>query len=388
MGEINEHTDGSQGADSGVRILLVGMGAPGGVGRYERLLVSALRAIEGDGVQTKTLWRKSHPQYLDEDSDAQPSGSLASFVARVAITYARWRPDIVVYSHINLSRLAGVLAPLSPGTLFIVCLHGIEAWAPLTGLRMTALKRAARVVVTTSYTQDYVQRVHGIQSDKVIRIPLSLEPRWFEIEPAPIPEPGLTSGERVVLTVCRLDPTSRHKGVDRMIRALRTVNQTVPTIRYVIVGTGDDVAYLSGLAKDNDVENIINWAGALTDEELSSTYEQCDIFALPSDNEGFGLVFLEAMAHAKPVIAWNARGISDVIVDGITGVLVRTDDALAAAVADLLNNRTRSVRMGREGHRRLHEQFSYDGYVNSWRHMLLELVRHPSGAIGSRTLQS
>jgi phosphatidylinositol alpha-1,6-mannosyltransferase len=351
------------------------MGAPGGVGRYERLLLRALQDIESDGVfQTKTLWRKSHPQYLDQASDTKPSDSLTSFVARVAVTYARWRPDIVIYSHINLSRLAPVLAPLSPGTQCVVCLHGIEAWVELKGPRMTALKHAARVVATTSYMQDYVRRVHGIQSDRVVRIPLSLEPRWFGIEP------GSAQDEGVVLTVSRLDSASRHKGVDKMIRALPVICQTAPTLRYVIVGTGDDVAFLRGLASENGAERFICWAGALTDDELCSAYEQCDVFALPSDNDGFGLVFLEAMAHTKPVVAWDARGISDVVVDGITGVLANTEDALAATIADLLNDPVRRVQMGREGYRRLHDQFSYERYVESWRKLLIELARHSSGA--------
>ena len=352
------------------------MGAPGGVGRYERLLLRALHDIESDGVvQTKALWRKSHPQYLDGASDTTPSDSLASFVARVATTYARWRPDIVVYSHINLSRLSRVLSPLSPGTQSVVCLHGIEAWVELKGLRMTALKHAARVVATTSYMQDYVRRVHGIQSDRVVRIALSLEPRWFGIEPR------TTQDETVVLTVSRLDSASRHKGVDKMIRALPAISQTVPTLRYVIVGTGDDVAFLRELASENGAERFISWAGALTDDELRSAYEQCDVFALPSDNDGFGLVFLEAMAHAKPVVAWDARGISDVVVDGTTGVLVNTNDALAAEIAGLLNDQMRRVQMGREGYRRLHDPFSYELYVEHWREVLLGLSGHPSGVI-------
>jgi glycosyltransferase involved in cell wall biosynthesis len=369
MAHINRKASGSH-----TRILLVGMGDPGGVGRYERLLLSALRAIEDDGqVQIKTLWRKTHPSYLDETSDARPSESLLRFVARVAACHARWRPDVVVYSHINLARLAGVLVPLSPRTQSVICLHGIDAWVELKGPRMTALKRAGRVVTTTSYMQDYVQRVHHIQSSKVVRIPLSLEPQWFEIEPTIPPSEG------VILTVCRLDSTARHKGVDKMIRALPTIGQTVPTLRYIIVGNGDDVAFLRELSEENGAEHFISWAGTLTDAELCSAYNQCDVFALPSDNEGFGLVFLEAMAYAKPIVAWDSRGVSDVIVDEETGMLVNTNDALAVAIINLLNDPPRSTQMGREGYRRLHDQFSYDLYIKNWREVLFELTRHSFG---------
>jgi len=351
------------------------MGAPGGVGRYERLLLSALHDIEDDGVvQTKAIWRTNHPRYLDEASDTQHSGSLTSFVARIAVTHVRWRPDVVVYSHINLSRLAGVLAPLSPGTQFGICLHGIDAWVQLRGLRMSALKRATRVVVTTSYMQDYVQREHGIPSDRVVRIPLSLEPGWFEVAPRP------TQDGNTVLTVSRLDSVDRYKGVDKMIRALSEICHAVPSVRYVIVGTGDDVQFLNEVARENGVERFISWKGTLTDNELRSAYAECDIFALPSDSEGFGLVFLEAMAHAKPIVAWDSRGVSDIVLNGETGMLVSSDDALAPTITGLLNDPVRRVQMGREGYRRLHDQFSYERYVESWRDVLLALARHSSGA--------
>ena len=106
------------------------------------------------------------------------------------------------------------------------------------------------------------------------------------------------------------------------------------------------------------------FTGHVPQEQLAQCYAACDIFALPSDQEGFGIVYLEAMAHGKPVVASRAGGAPEVVVDAETGLLVEHGNrpALAAALADLLAHRERRQQLGEAGRRRLEENFTFEHF--------------------------
>jgi glycosyltransferase involved in cell wall biosynthesis len=168
----------------------------------------------------------------------------------------------------------------------------------------------------------------------------------------------------VILTVGRWDPAERYKGADTLISALPHVLRTVPDVVLVLVGEGEDRPRLEQLARDSGVADHIYFLFGRTQEELFACYAHCDVFALPSRGEGFGLVFLEAMACAKPAIGGAHGGTPDVIEDGVTGLLVPHGDAalLSSALESLLADPSRAYEMGARGRERVQAAYTFDRF--------------------------
>src|SRR5213079_241912 len=125
-------------------------------------------------------------------------------------------------------------------------------------------------------------------------------------------------------------------GYDQMIRALPRILSEAPDARYLLVGTGPDRGRIERLVAGLGVRNAIVFAGFVPDEELSEHYNLCDVFAMPSKAEGFGIVFLEALACGKPVIAGNKDGSADAVMNGKLGVLVDPDSVAEIGEALIL----------------------------------------------------
>jgi glycosyltransferase involved in cell wall biosynthesis len=109
----------------------------------------------------------------------------------------------------------------------------------------------------------------------------------------------------------------------------------------------------------------VEFVDEVTPETLATCYRACDVFALPSLEEGFGIVYLEAMAFGKPVLAAPLTAVPEVVLDGETGILVDPDreHALVTALVSLLGNPALRKRLGEAGRRRVVEHFSFDRLV-------------------------
>lgn len=154
----------------------------------------------------------------------------------------------------------------------------------------------------------------------------------------------------VVLTVGRLQ---KRKGHDQMIRALKTIRQTVPDVLYAIAGDGEERPVLEALIASEGVSRHVQLLGEIGDESLRNCYRACDLFALPNrqvgkDIEGFGMVLLEAQACGKPVIAGASGGTAETMRIPQTGKVVNCDgpDELAHLVSEWLGNRPLLEQMG------------------------------------------
>jgi phosphatidylinositol alpha-1,6-mannosyltransferase len=168
----------------------------------------------------------------------------------------------------------------------------------------------------------------------------------------------------LLLSVARLQ---RRKGHDLVIRALPALRRTLPDIRYVIVGDGPERENLSRLSAELAVSECVIFAGEVPDSELPSYYSASDIFVLPtrvhqSDFEGFGIVFLEAAASGKPVVAGRNGGVPEAVLHGQTGLLVEEDDleGLTSALLDLCGSEFKRRQLGERGRIRAATEFTWD----------------------------
>jgi glycosyltransferase involved in cell wall biosynthesis len=166
------------------------------------------------------------------------------------------------------------------------------------------------------------------------------------------------------LTVGRWDSVEQYKGADTLIASLPRVLKVAPDTSLVLVGDGDDRPRLEHLACELGVSERARFLHGLTPEQLLACYANCNVFALPSKGEGFGFVFLEAMACGKPVIGGAHGGIPDIVENGVTGLLVPHGDAerLALALESLLGNPTRAREMGARGRERVQKEYSFEEF--------------------------
>lgn len=158
------------------------------------------------------------------------------------------------------------------------------------------------------------------------------------------------AGRSVILTVGALQ---KRKGQDMMIRALPSIRQHCSDVLYSIAGEGWERGYLSDLARQCGVEDLVQFRGVAGDRDLVELYQQCDLFALPNrrigwDIEGFGIVLIEAQACGTPVVAGASGGTRETLQPGVTGEVVSCEEpeALAAATAALLKDSARRAAFG------------------------------------------
>lgn len=302
--------------------------------------------------------------------------SKAGFVA-AALKATRRRPKVVLAAHPNLAPIVRGMKLLAPRMKSIICTHGVEVWEPLSRSRRAALRRATMVLAPSQATADFVVTLQGVDKARVRVLPWALDPdfetRLVGIGPAQLPA-NFPQG-RVILTVGRWLATERYKGMDTLIQSLPRLLLRWPNVQLVIIGSGDDRDWLENIAKVSGVLRHVHFFTGLSYAELSACYASAEIFALPSRGEGFGFVYLEAMARGKPVIGGAHGGAPEVIRDGETGYLVSHGDViqLATSLDTLLSNPELATQMGEQGRQRVQQEFKFSIFAKNFRKILREL---------------
>jgi glycosyltransferase involved in cell wall biosynthesis len=342
----------------------------GGVQRAGRHVAAVAAKFAADRGMAARFLSLDDPQGLHtvrvgalEFSVSGYAGSKMQF-AWAAMRTAGRKPDLVIALHPHLAPIVWAMKLRSRKFRSIVFTHGVEVWQPLGWPRGAALRSADLVLGPSADTVQHLISEQRVLSGKVQRLPWGLDPefeaRIAAVNPLP-PPPDFPRTGRTILTVGRWNSAEKYKGADTLIAALPRVLKTAPDASLVLVGDGDDRPRLEQLARDLDVSEHARFLNGLTPEQLFACYANCDVFALPSRGEGFGLVFLEAMAHGKPVIGGAHGGIPDIVEDGVTGLLVPHGDAgrLAEALESLFNDPSRAREMGARGRDRLEKTFSF-----------------------------
>jgi phosphatidyl-myo-inositol dimannoside synthase len=303
-------------------------------------------------------------------------GSKARFAAS-AMRAARRHAKLVLAAHPNLAPVAQAMRLSAPRIKSMVCAHGVEVWEPLSPVRRRALQRSSLVLTPTRNTANYVITQQKVPEARVRVLPWGLDPQFEELVAASSPPalpPNFPAG-RVILTVGRWASTERYKGMDTLITALPRLLLERPDLHLVAVGEGDDQAWLESLAEKGGVERHVHFFSGLTYPQIAACYAACEIFALPSSGEGFGLVYLEAMAYGKPVVAGAHGGAPEVVEDGVTGYLVQHGDTaqLVTCLETLLRDTNLGREMGARGKERLAREFRFSVFAKSFRKLLREL---------------
>jgi glycosyltransferase involved in cell wall biosynthesis len=224
-------------------------------------------------------------------------------------------------------------------------------------LYLQFIKRADRIISVSREITSQL-RENGFSESIIQEIPNGVD--TSEFIPRELP---LSSGERVLIYVGRLDPL---KGLDDLLKAFKKVSERYPETRLVLVGDGPERTNLIQLALELGISNAVSFEGI--QEEVKTYLRRGEIFTFPSLTEGLSNVLLEAMACGLPVVATRIGGNTELIEDGLNGVLVnpRDPDELAEAIITLLANPEKSKQMGRGGRKIVEEKYSLDRIADEY----------------------
>ena len=304
------------------------------------------------------------------------AGNKLDFVAP-AVRNAWRKAELVVAGYPDLGPMSPLTKVLAPKAKTIVIAHGVEVWQPLPFVKRMGLRNADIVLTPTRNTAKHVSLHQGVAEERIRVLPWALDPDFTELVASASGSalPSRFPKGRVILTVGRWSRAERYKGVDTLISALARLIRQSSEIQLVVAGVGDDQAWLEQISDERGVRDHVHILKGLSDAEIAACYAACEIFAMPSRGEGFGLVYLEAMACGKPVIGGSHGGAPEVIDHGETGFLVQhgNADELAASLQALLADRTLAREMGARGRARVEKMFHFEVFANSLKHILREL---------------
>jgi phosphatidylinositol alpha-1,6-mannosyltransferase len=270
------------------------------------------------------------------------------------------------------------------GRPYLVYAHGMEL---LSGRGGGALRRAGRVIAVSRYTRGLVAS-RDVSPKRIVVIGHGVNGTWSSEAPTdPTVQYPALRGKRIILTVSRL--SELYKGHDVVLRSLPLVATRVPDAAYVVVGDGPLRPYYEGLAASLGLGDRVLFAGQADEDTVEGWYRACDLLVMVSRDravdgggEGFGLVYLEANRFAKPVVAGNAGGAPDAVVDGETGVLVDPENeiAVADALCSLLTDRELSRRLGEQGRERVLSERTWDRVASEVERVVFDLCRGSAAA--------
>lgn len=279
---------------------------------------------------------------------------------RSLVAWLRQHPaDVLCINTLSCYWLPAALKQHFPALRTVFYLHGEEISSHqrrrLDDLAQAQLRLADAVVTVSTFTRSLAIGC-GVAEDRITVIHNGVDTVRFT--PGP-PDSALIerwgfAGKKVLLCLARLD---ERKGQDMLLRALPAILSAVPETVLVLAGGGDDAARLRALAAELNLGAAVIFTGSVSNEEVVRYYRTADLYAMPNrttdsgDTEGFGLVFLEAGACAKPVVGGRAGGVPDAILEGETGLLVdgRDPAEIAATVIRLLADPDLAARMGQQG---------------------------------------
>ena len=348
----------------------------GGIQEAGRLTAAALDRIVGSRENWVTSFQSINDGPGDREFEiAGQRVSLRGFnrskvrFVGSALGQSRKGARMVLAAHPYLALPAAWMKSLSPQLKTIVMSHGVEVWSLLPRLRRRALLSADLVLAPSSDTAQKLAQIQGVSSAKIRKLAWPLNPDFLKMagNPAELSLPNEFPGGRVILTVGRWAASERYKGVDDLIRAVAQLRMKFPGLHLAAIGEGDDLPRLEKVAGDSGVSESVRFLTNLSREEIAACYARSEIFALPSTGEGFGLVFLEAMAFGKPLIGVARGGITDIIEDKVNGLLVPPGDlkSLVDALAELLENESLRMELGRRGAENVRQRYSFEVFVDN-----------------------
>ncbi|MGB7564419.1 MAG: glycosyltransferase family 4 protein, partial [Prochlorococcaceae cyanobacterium] len=328
----------------------------GGVQIYGRVLIEGLLQVLPQRVRLRVFVRNDRPRHrpalVDPRVELHLCGTSRAFASLGCTLLSqlgalvRQKPALLLSTHPNFAPIQWLLARLA-GCPAWSSAHGIDVWELRPGPRRWALRRLDRLLPVSRHTRDQLRRQlegqlgspPGAPCPELAVLPNTYDERRFRPGPRPpelLQRYGLAPDQPLIFCLTRLSRHDRYKHVDALIEAMPPLLERFPDLRLLIGGTGDDRPRLQELARQRGLGEVVLLPGKLAAGELADHYRLASLFALPSEKEGFGIVFLEALGCGTPVLAGNRDGSLDPLDGGRFGCLVDPRLPLAPPLEALL----------------------------------------------------
>jgi phosphatidylinositol alpha-1,6-mannosyltransferase len=282
-------------------------------------------------------------------------------------------PDLIIATTWNFARGITSITKKNRTKLLLV-VHGLEVTRKMSLIKrkwlIRTLMKCDLVIAVSNFTRSWILENYELDQKKILVFPNGVDISIFnsKMDSSPLKKTYQLSNEKIVLTLARV---VERKGHDQVIKALPKVMKKFPNLKYIISGDWNHNYYLrlQKLIKELNLENVVIFTGYVSANEIQQFYNLCDVYIMPSreieetgDTEGFGITYLEANACEKPVIGGNSGGVSDAVVDGVTGFLVNPmdTDEIAEKLLILLSDPQLSHQLGKQGRERIEKSYTWD----------------------------
>jgi len=349
------------------------VGTPGGIASANLNILHALQELTSRrGLAFRILCLNESPSDRpDFIHDAVPfqafNGSKLRYSTALVRSFSR--ETLYVFDHVRLAM------PLAPFLAFgqaacVIIAHGSESWRRIRPSSRWLFRRARMCLTNSHFTLKKMRATFDDFNGADCLLGLSPQhPLNEQIPTSPGEQLRLRSvdgverviGEQMILLVSRMDASEGEKGHAQLLQIWDGVLQAFPGAQLVFAGPGNNRDRLFTHAESIGADSSVFIPGHQSAQALQKLYQACYAFVMPSRQEGFGLVYLEAMNHAKPCLGCYDNGSEDVIVHGETGLLIHDPDdpvELRGAITRLLASQTEASRLGLQGWMRLHECFT------------------------------
>lgn len=308
-------------------------GSNGGIAKFNRDFISAF--IKFDRISELILWPRKiiKKESVPTENNMQYQTNVFSNAILYTLQVLKsaienkmkgFKVKTVFCCHVNLLFPAALLSLFTKSKLILI-IHGIEVWqTKQSWVKHLCLKRVQKVLAVSQFTKDKFTFWSGFDPEEVYIFPNCVEIEKYGIGPksTELLQKYRLENKFVVMTLARLSSTERYKGIDEIIECIPGLLNRIPNLTYLIVGDGDDERRLKQKSELLGVQNHVVFCGFIEESQKPDYYRLADIFAMPGYGEGFGIVYLEAMACGIPVIGSVKDGSREALMQGRIGTLV------------------------------------------------------------------
>lgn len=347
--------------------------ATGGIEKVCRILGKALYERTLDGTTTLQIISSHDQQQQAFDNRYFPSEIFKGWRnKRPQFVFSALKSGVcskkIILSHVNLLPIGWLVKLINPKVKLILLAHGIEVWSIPMGYKEFMLKKCDSILCVSAFTRQQMITQYALPPEKMLVFNNCLDPFLN----APVEKAvamklrkkyGLNESDKVLFTLTRMESGERYKGYDRVIEALSQLHQQCPQMKYLIGGSyeASEKLYIDQKINKFGLLGKVLFAGFIPEDELAHHFEMCDYYVMPSYNEGFGIVFIEALYYGLPVVAGNKDGSVDALEQGKWGMLIDPldIDAIKMALKTLYDMPVQSGVVNRKD---LLLKFGYEAY--------------------------
>lgn len=321
--------------DPKVRALVLLTDAHGGHGGIAKFNRDLLDALSSSGLLDKIVVL---PRILKGSPSGLPArvhyrekaarGKLFYVLETLKTVFRRREYRFLICGHINLLPLAVMAKKIMGNIPIITIVHGVEVWQRPGRTASALMKEIDFLWAVSDFTRTRLLEWAGIPSERVSILPNCVDLDLFrsaERNKELMVRLGLEN-RKTLLTLARLDSRERYKGIDEILGVMPVLLERIPNLVYLICGDGDDRPRLEKKVAGMGLGGHVVFTGYVDEKEKAEYYRLADAFAMPGRGEGFGIVYLEALACGTPAVGSVLDGSRDALLGGKLGVLVNPQD--------------------------------------------------------------